>query len=161
MGEVRSQAAVLNAVQGSRTALEGLLASLSDEQMTQDGVMEQWSLKDVLAHITGWEQWMLRVIHKESEALAELAKMRSGDLGRIVDAMNAATHAANRQRPLCDVQAAFQASFREVVAQLAAVADADWAHLYPVVAANTFEHYDEHAQGVQAWLDSASARSQE
>jgi len=154
MPESISKDALLDAITRSHAALEGLLTGLSDDQMTRDGVMEGWSLKDVLAHITWWEQWMLRVMRGEPEAMSQLAAMRSDGGQQYVDELNAATYAANRQRPLLGALAEFHTSFQQVLQQVAAMTEAELADLHRVIAANTFDHYDEHAQGIRAWLDS-------
>jgi uncharacterized damage-inducible protein DinB len=49
--EIRTErAALLDAVKGHDAAV-----------LTRAGVVGPWSVKDVLAHIAGWQDWMLRV----------------------------------------------------------------------------------------------------
>jgi hypothetical protein len=40
--------------------LEDYLSSLSREQMEEPGIVGEWSVKDVLAHLFEWEQMVLR-----------------------------------------------------------------------------------------------------
>lgn len=47
------------AVEQERGALEAQLAQLSDEQNTMPGVVGDWPVKDVLAHLVAWEQMCL------------------------------------------------------------------------------------------------------
>ena len=50
---------LLTAIEKERGALETLLETLPDEQMTDPGVVGDWSVKDVLAHLVEWEQMVL------------------------------------------------------------------------------------------------------
>jgi hypothetical protein len=54
-----SKAELLTAIEKERGALEELLESLSSEDMIEPGVVGEWSVKDVLAHLTEWEQMVL------------------------------------------------------------------------------------------------------
>lgn len=45
------KANVLETIQAERAKLDGLLATLSAEQMCQTALDHEWSVKDVLAHI--------------------------------------------------------------------------------------------------------------
>ena len=50
------KANVLEKMQAERAKLDGLLATLSAEQMCQTTLENEWSVKDVLAHIAVWER---------------------------------------------------------------------------------------------------------
>lgn len=47
-------------IEQERQALEELLTTLSPEQMNQPAVVGEWSVKDVLAHLSEWETMWLR-----------------------------------------------------------------------------------------------------
>jgi len=51
------KAALLANIQAGYDQLEALLASLSEEQMTNPGVNGSWSVKDNLAHLTAWQNY--------------------------------------------------------------------------------------------------------
>jgi len=54
-------------------ARDNLLAAISgvtDEQMTQPGAVGEWSVKDVLTHVTSWEEI----------ALPDMARLSRGDI---------------------------------------------------------------------------------
>src|SRR6266567_4061798 len=63
------KAKVLETIQTERAQLDGLLAQLSAEQMCQTALENQWSIKDVLAHIATWERrcagWIQAGLHGE------------------------------------------------------------------------------------------------
>lgn len=50
---------LLAEIVAERLALEKLIAPLSPTQMTQAGILGEWSVKDVLAHLMEWEQMFL------------------------------------------------------------------------------------------------------
>lgn len=60
---------IINNLQTERRRLEQNIAGLAPEQMVCPGVVEEWSIKDVLAHLADWEAHMP----------AWLGKARSGE----------------------------------------------------------------------------------
>jgi hypothetical protein len=54
----KSKATILKRLQTERRRLERNLSTLSPEEMLQPGVVESWSVKDVLAHLADWEAHM-------------------------------------------------------------------------------------------------------
>ena len=51
---------ILEAAQTERAALEELLATLTVEQITQPNVIGEWPIKDMLSHLTEWEQMVIQ-----------------------------------------------------------------------------------------------------
>jgi len=54
-----SKQALLAAIEKERGVLEAFLDTLTPEQMTEPGIVGEWSVKDVLAHLIEWEQMCL------------------------------------------------------------------------------------------------------
>ncbi len=44
------------------TAIKESYAGLTDSQLTEPGVMGNWSVKDILAHVTTWEEEALKYL---------------------------------------------------------------------------------------------------
>ena len=59
MGVNISKALALEKLQTERRRLEQNLAQLSENDMLQPGVVGEWSVKDIVAHLTDWEQRFL------------------------------------------------------------------------------------------------------
>jgi len=59
MPRPHTKALVLSESQKEREALDEFLSMLSPEQMTESGMLGEWSVKDVLAHLYEWEQMVL------------------------------------------------------------------------------------------------------
>jgi hypothetical protein len=131
------------------------LAQIAPDRMTQPGVNGEWTVKDVLAHITWWEQHLLRRLRTGQDDLYT----PDVDPRETTREANAATFAASRERPLDDVRAEFDASYRELLAVLEAlpmqVAAQD--EVYEAIGADTFEHYPDHTEMLRAWLTAASS----
>ncbi|HLX38880.1 MAG TPA: maleylpyruvate isomerase N-terminal domain-containing protein, partial [Ktedonobacteraceae bacterium] len=47
---------LLQLIQKEHDTLDTLLCSLSEEQMVHPDIADDWSVKDILAHLTWWEQ---------------------------------------------------------------------------------------------------------
>src|SRR5882724_8100683 len=62
MSEKYTKASLLATIEAEHARLEEALASLSKEQMVQSGVAGLWTVKDVLVHLTWWEQDLVRRI---------------------------------------------------------------------------------------------------
>ncbi len=95
-----------------------------------------------LAHITFWEQRLVAYIDGARESLIHPGEDESAAIGRI----NADVLAANRDRPLAEVRAAFASSYQQVLALAESLSADDLAdeELYGLFAGDTFEHYREH-----------------
>ena len=58
-----TKAGILSESAKEHDALEQLLATLTPEQMVHPGIVGEWSVKDVLAHLTEWQQMVLGWYH--------------------------------------------------------------------------------------------------
>jgi hypothetical protein len=153
MAETLTKAQVLALIEERHAALTAVLAGARDEELVRAGAMEGWSIKDILAHITWWEGWMLRILRGDVEATAELAMMIGVEGDALIDRMNAATFAAQRDRALVEVRVAFDASYQAAKRAVADLPDETLARYQRIVAANTWEHYEEHTPMVRAWRE--------
>ena len=53
---------LLNKIEQAWAALKESYAGLPDPQLTQPGVIDNWSVKDNLAHVTTWEEEALKYL---------------------------------------------------------------------------------------------------
>ncbi len=58
MPQPRTKTAIMERLRADRRRLEQNLAGLKREQLVEPGVVGQWSIKDVLAHLADWEAHM-------------------------------------------------------------------------------------------------------
>ncbi|HEY7341416.1 MAG TPA: DinB family protein [Ktedonobacterales bacterium] len=137
-------ASVAERMRAEHARLEALLAGFSDEELVQPGQFGEWSVKDMLAHITFWEQRLIAYVDGAKESLVQPDE----DELVAIDRVNAEVLAANRDRPLAEVRAAFDASYQQTLALAQSLSAEDLADevLYSLLAGDTFEHYREHIE---------------
>lgn len=147
---------LLDQIRAERQRLEEVIAALTPDQMLQPGASGEWTVKDVLAHISAWERRMIYWIgsHLRGEA-PDLP------LPWDVERMNAETYAEVKDKPLAEVLEEFRQSYRDALAlaeslnegQLQTIYTDTWpmGPLWLGVAANTNWHYKEHRESIEAW----------
>ncbi len=140
---------LLDESRAAHEQLVALIAPLDDDAMTRPIGGGEWSVKDHLAHITWWEQRIIRTLRDGAPDLAEtLGAVDISD----TDQINAAIFAANRDRPLADVRGAFDASYQEMLTLIETLPDETFVERYDWLNGNAGGHYDEHLQMLRGWL---------
>jgi hypothetical protein len=155
-----TKAELLRRIQAGYEQLEGIIAPLSEAQMTAPGVNGPWSVKDNLAHLTVWQDYLegrLQGILTNTDPPEFMPGFESED------AQNEHIYQQHKERPLADVLAGFRASYQRVVAAVQAMSeealnapspwDASGNPIWPVIVGNTYEHYEEHGGIIQRWLE--------
>jgi hypothetical protein len=158
---------LLDWIKDARAPLDRLIAQLSEEQMLQPGVENKSSVKDLLAHITTWEQHLVRrlaaaVKDKVPEAYV-IDPHEPWEPGGI-DTVNEYIFTRNAQLPLQQVLSNFHRSLQDVLQAVDAVSEHDLfdpdglAQIFGlpverVIGGDTFYHYPEHIQSMRVWLD--------
>lgn len=150
---------LLERVASEREALEHVLATIEEPELTSPVLDDGWSIKDAVAHITAWEQRMLLGIEAwkrgETPGWPE-----PGATMADVDRLNERDLVANRDRPLDDVLSEARASYAAMVSAIEALpaeelaSPTPWSNTYPLVLlvrANTDQHYREHIDLIEAW----------
>ena len=148
---------LLDQIRTERKQLEEVLTALTPDQMLQPGASGEWTVKDVLAHISVWERRMIYWIGSHMRG-----KTPDVPLPWDVEHMNAETYAQVKDKPLTEVQEDFHQSYRDALAlaeslsedQLQTAYTNTWpmGPLWTGVAANTNWHYKEHRESIEAWL---------
>jgi uncharacterized protein (TIGR03083 family) len=148
---------LLSALRDSRAQVEAALSGLADAQLTGPGALDEWSVKDILSHLTAWE----------AEAVTVLAKVKRGlKPGKLpsaqaeVDALNAKWYKENKRRPLDRVLADFRGVRAQMIRQVESLSDDDLAAPRPwfdggtlgeLVKSETVEHEAEHLPHLLEW----------
>ena len=141
--------ALLAAIESGRTRFEGTLAGIPDAAML-DRVDEEWTRKDVVAHVEAWERRVIGLVEK----------LRAGETpGDEIetDELNARFYAADRDRALADVRSGEAAAYAALLAEIGRCTDEElfdgghfgWTEGDPLAdwfRANGDEHYDEHLE---------------
>jgi len=132
-------------------------AGLSDEEILAPGVTGEWSVRDLIAHVTWWD----------AEALKHLPLILEG--GRPprysvtyggIDAFNAMMTERKHDLSLADVRREFEETHRRLI---------DYLHNVPAdqlggdtrfrrrLRLDTYGHYPIHTEGIREWREQRSA----
>ena len=149
---------LLAAIREERARLEEVLGRLSAEQMARAAASGAWSVKDTLAHISAWEQWMVRWAGQLLRGETPHGPMPVETEDEL-DRLNAENYERNRYRSLEAVAADFRRSYGDALrlaeslpeGALQAEHPDTWPHgpLWYGVAANTCWHYREHLDSIR------------
>ena len=151
-----NKAELLQAIRTERARFEAALAQVEPGAMSQPGANGGWSVKDILAHLTTWEQRKLHLLphYLRGETPHDPAPINGQ---AEVDAFNRQTFLDNQNRPLKEVHAAFHASHHEMMAAIEALTDAQLQQTAPgnvpiweTISWDTYGHYGEHIDAVLA-----------
>ena len=148
---------LLKRLEKAWTALKESYAGLTEAQLTAPGVMEAWSVKDILAHVTIWE----------GEALTYLPLIMQGgkpprySLQGGIDAFNAKMIEQKRGLTLVEVLIALEETHRRLIEYLQIVPEAQFSQETSFrhrLRLDTYSHYLVHAKAILAWRELTPAR---
>ncbi|MEE8369753.1 MAG: maleylpyruvate isomerase N-terminal domain-containing protein [Dehalococcoidia bacterium] len=136
-------------------ALGSAVDSFSDMELEQPGVVESWSIKDLLGHIAFWAQ-------QAAENLQLIAAGRADEVQRpsdekAMDEWNEREWRLRRERPLSDVREEWLESFQGAMQALSALPSERLEEklkgytALKLFAEDTYEHYKEHLAHLTAW----------
>jgi hypothetical protein len=115
---------LLETIEVEQKALEGLLAGLSPVQMTQPGVVGEWSVKDVLAHLLEWQQMVLSWHSAELKGKVPATPAEGFNWAQIPQ-LNQQIYEKHRNRPLADIQRDFKASHKKMLSIIQGLSEED------------------------------------
>ena len=162
MEEKMSKEKLIEEIKSERLHLVKTLEKISRQQMVTPGVMDDWTVKDLLAHITVWELRMIRWL--EQTVRDEVPEMLPpGMTWDDLDKWNEQTYQKHRHRDLDEVLADFEMSYPQALSAVQDISEDDlidpdryvWRDgrpLWEMVAANTSWHYKEHEETITNWL---------
>ncbi len=119
-----SKTDLLAAIEKERAALKAELSKLSSEQLMETGMVGEWSVKDVLAHLIEWEQmclgWYSAGLKDEIPDLPA-----KGFKWNETPALNQHIYEKYRDAPLADIQAKFNASHEQILSVIQETSNED------------------------------------
>lgn len=151
-------------VKQSRAAWDILLASVPDDLYEVPVRTDGSTLKSIIAHVDFYEWWTGEFFRLRTWPEVD-PRLNTPD----VDTRNQALDDINRDRPLAEVLAESPQLHAHLVDALESMSDDDflnaellgqgtdvaWSPL-AMAASSTWDHYDEHAPDIRAWLDTHS-----
>lgn len=162
MTDLNSREGMLAAVRALRAEIERVGAATGDGRRTRPGGETEWTVEDVIAHLTSWRlTTAARLEAASSGTEPTMPWPASLDEERDLDEINRWFFAENRDKPLATIVEESRQSFQRVERALAALPEHDlfapdrfpWLHgeaLGPAVIGGTIEHHHEHAAELRA-----------
>jgi hypothetical protein len=156
-----NKAELARQIRSAYASLETLLTQLSESQRIQGGVTEEWSVKNLVAHITFWQTFLERQIRAvlRNEAVPRLDIDSQTDTDRI----NRQAVTASDQQTWSEVHTTFQDAVQQMLGTIEGLSEDDLfvpgrfqaldrAPLWQCIAGETYEHYATHAEHIRAWV---------
>ena len=158
-----SKKQLLAEMQSEQAAWLALLDEIGEENMTQPEVAGGWSIKDIVAHLTGWRRRTVLRFRAALDPTVDMTPDYPAELDEDdeVDQINAWIYKANRDRPLADVLNDSREVFQQLVAEVSALSDEQlndpqrfpWLEGERLTGAFLFGHFhEEHESDMRAWL---------
>jgi hypothetical protein len=150
-GPRRGKDRLLADIEREHRLLAQTITGLSAAALNTPGVVAQWSVKDVLAHLTAWEQMFLGW-YRAGQRGETPAVPAPGYTWRDLDALNDSLFRRSRRRKPAAVLTDFALSYAQVLGAVTAMPEADllapgryaWlggGNLYGYIQANSSHHY--------------------
>lgn len=143
---------LLKRLERAWTALTASCAGLTEAELTEPGVMEAWSVKDILAHVTIWEGEALTYLPLIAQGSKPPRYSQQGG----IDAFNAKMIEQKRGLTLAEVLQTQEETHRRLLAYLQSVPEVQFATETPFrhrLRLDTYSHYLLHAQAIRAWRE--------
>jgi hypothetical protein len=126
-------------------------AGLSGAQMTEPGVVEDWSVKDLIAHVTWWEE---EALHHLPNILEGRRPPRYSTKYGGIDAFNAMMTERRQDAGLEEVLQQQEESHRRLVAYIRSVPEEHFVtetRFRRRLRLDTYSHYPLHAREIREW----------
>jgi hypothetical protein len=142
---------LLKRVDDSWAAFTGSYAGLTDAALLRPGVIKTWSVRDIVVHVTTWEEEALK--HLPGILEGRRPPRYSVTYGGI-DAFNALMTAKKKDLPLAEVFRQQAATHRRVVALIERAPEDDLAsgtRFRNRLRLDTYGHYARHTEAILRW----------
>lgn len=158
---------LVRAIESEHARLDKTLDAIPRKDMSKPGVVGTWSVKDMLAHLTAWEQllldWYADGINDRLPVIAPVGMSKNA-----IRALNQDIHARNHKRPLAAIGNEFHSSYQQTLSTVQTIRAKDlfskwrfrWTGellLADYVAGNTCNHYYWANSHLRKWQKEQSA----
>jgi hypothetical protein len=163
-----NKAQLLSTLKRERSEWESLLSQFDEHEMIRPAADGEWSVKDIVAHVTYYERWLLNWLEDAVRGKVTVATHKDEV---DVDARNALIFAENKDRSVQDVLAESRQVFEQVFKLVELLPEQDlldphrfdryvvpfWKRSEPLwqcIAGDTYEHYRQHLPTLRARRES-------
>lgn len=145
---------------------DALLASVSEERMTQPGAADHWSVKDIVCHVTAYERWLVEWLTAAAQdSFPAPSPLDDADVERRNARVYEMTHAMSLPEVMNDARQTFAGLVNAIEILSAEYFDnpqsAEWfmkpywskMNTVPDAVINlSADHYEEHIPSIKAWI---------
>jgi len=161
MEEPITKAGLLHELRSARAEWDALMAEVGAARMTEPGAAGDWSVKDVMAHLTVFSRWFVQA--SEAHFRGEMPPL-DGTEGMDFEQRNQFWHQQTRDQPLGDVQAESQQVFGRLLAVVEAHSEEFLTQpqqfegvpgsflIWKMLEGDGYAHYRDHMRSIRAWL---------
>jgi hypothetical protein len=158
-----TMAAIITRIERAMQRVIQAITPLSPTQMLEPRLPDDRSVKDVLAHLTWWDQWLLFTLPDDhTTPQARITPPLVDQIPRTehwADEMNAKVYVYNQARELSPIQAEFTATCKQLLQRVSQLSIDDLDNpdgmaaligqpVAPLVL-GIYEHYEEHAHELE------------
>ncbi len=149
---------IIKQLQLERSSFESVLEPLTEEQIINLVVSDNWTIKDTIAHITAWEIELLRWLERASKGLSPDIP-GPGKWTPFIETFNSSKYLENCERPLEDVLNEFNQIYEQVLTEFQSLPEDPDDHYWSVwfneeppwiLFATYHQHYKEHREQISA-----------
>jgi hypothetical protein len=147
---------LLGRLDAAWTALRDSYADLPDSRLVEPGVVGDWSVKDVLAHVTSWEEEALKHLPL---LIAGGTPPRYAEQGGI-DAFNARATEEGQRLSLAEILRRRDETHARLVDFISSQPEGTFKSQTRAgrrLRLDTYGHYPEHTAAIQAWRERVPA----
>ena len=140
-------------------AFRGSYAGLSKSDLLEPGVTKTWSIRDIIAHVTTWEEEALK--HLPAILQGRRPPRYSVTYGGI-DAFNALMTTKKAGLSLAEVLRQQSETHRRVIDVIARAPEVELTRetrFRRRLRLDTYNHYPKHAQGIRRWREASATIS--
>jgi hypothetical protein len=156
-----NRAELIGGLQEEYRNWQALLDQIGPARMDQSGVAGPWSVKDIVAHLTGWRRRTVARLQAAQRGQPEPPPPWPAQL-QTDDEINAWIYESNHGRPVGVVLDESHQVFQQLLAAIEGLPDEvvkdperhlPWLDDQPITAYEFFSHFhEEHEPDVRAWL---------
>ena len=150
---------ILAALKDERENFLQAIAGLPDDVLATEPVLGEWTIKDLLSHLTIWESELVTLLAFTRQGQRPNIKSLTGS----IDDLNAQWHAEYKNRPLDRALADFHGVRKQTTRQVESLTDKELAEskypwlkgepLWKWIAEDSFGHEAEHAAPIREWRE--------
>jgi hypothetical protein len=139
-----------------RTEWESLIAQIGEADMVHSGAAGHWSVKDIIAHITEYERFLLANLQAFKQGESVPLENPLYELSQ--DERNAHIYETHRDKSLAQIEAEAHENFAYLLTAVKTLKQVEVEKPYldktlaDAICRDTYEHYEQHIADIETWI---------